>query len=608
MKNKEKSIIGNFHYLFQKLYLYKWWSIVLPFIGSVMQVILSIITIFIPKVILDLITNKVHYNSILYWIVLSGIVLFIVSIINIVVHNEITICSQGLLYTCLTKQWQEKMMNLNYEIFTSDGGKIKAEKARNSISSPNWGVVTYASKITELLESIGGFLAFSTIISMLHPYIIFLLLIMFGIEMWYGAMTESRKHSTKEESASANRKLNYIAYGTRGIKEAKDIRIYSMISWLREIMQMAMSNKDNLEKRIASLEMRKMLLNGFLIFVRNGCAYVYLVYEYFHGGMTIGDFTLYFTAITGVGSWLDKLTHAFSAFMEANHYVDDFRQFMSLKTDEKTALYNIEQLTMPVSFTWDHVSFSYYERDEHGIQKEIPVLRNINVHIKAGEKLAIVGTNGAGKTTFVKLLCGLIKPKDGKILINGFNSADFNIEDYCKLFSAVFQKSGVLPVCIRANIALNIREESDEKDILNCIKLANLDGKINSLPNGIDTCLVKRISEEGTELSGGELQRLLLARALYKNAPVLILDEPTAALDPIAENEIYQKYNQFTEGKTAIFISHRLASTRFCDRIIVMDSGNIVEMGTHEELIQLGGKYAEMFEVQSRYYKEAMNE
>ena len=267
-------------------------------------------------------------------------------------------------------------------------------------------------------------------------------------------------------------------------------------------------------------------------------------------------------------------------------------------------------LKKPVSFTWEKVSFSYWQEDGEGRKTEIPVLKNINLTVKAGEKLAIVGENGAGKTTFVKLLCGLLRPQEGRIFVNDTELTDFEQEDYRSLFSAVFQKSGLLPVSIRDNIALNIWEEDgpDEQEVLKavwrCIRLANLEEKVRSLPEGLDTHLVKRIAEHGTELSGGELQRLLLARALYKDAPVLILDEPTAALDPIAENEIYQAYHKLTEGKTSVFISHRLASTRFCDLILVMENGEIVESGTHDELMARRGRYAEMFEVQSRYYRE----
>jgi len=587
-------------------------------------------TIWIPKIILDLIGSRADSDDLFLWIMMTGAVLLMVSAMNAMVHNRIDSCSQVFLFTRLKTKWEEKMMDLDYELFTSHLGKISAEKARNAISSPNFGVVTYMRRVTDLLECLGGFLALSTIIFMLHPLILILLFIMFGIELWYGSHSETRKHLLQEERAQANRKLNYIAYHTRGIREGKDIRIYSMVPWLRGIAGTALIDKDKVEERAARYDLGKMLLNGALIFLRNGCAYAYLVCQYFHGSMTIGDFTLYFSAITGLGTFLGKLAEGYSGFREADHYVTDFREFMelhmnkkmeenrikrkgknSIKTKEESGIIrkgknSIDMLSRPVSFTWENVSFSYWQEDEEGHHTEIPVLKNINLSIKAGEKLAVVGENGAGKTTFVKLLCGLLRPREGSITVNGADPADFEPEDYRNLFSAVFQKSGVLPVSIRDNIALNVYGdgEPDEEAIWNCIRLANLEEKVRSLPEGLNTHLVKRIAGHGTELSGGELQRLLLARALYKNAPVLILDEPTAALDPIAENEIYQAYHKLTEGKTSVFISHRLASTRFCDRILVMENGEIVETGTHDELMEQKGRYAEMFEVQSRYYTD----
>lgn len=692
MKKNIQSITDNFFYLFHELYLFRNSSILLPFLGSASQIFLSLITIWIPKIILDLIMSRAGLSDLLRWIIITGVALLIASTINAIVHNCIDSCSQVFLFTRLKTKWEEKMMDLDYELFTSRSGKISAEKARNAISSPNFGVVTYMRKVTGLLECMGGFFALSTIIFALHPLILILLFIMFGIELWYGTHSETCKHHLQEERAQANRKINYIAYNTRGIREGKDIRIYSMVPWLRNIADTALIEKDRVEERTASYDLGKMLLNGLLIFLRNGCAYAYLVYQYFYGGMTIGDFTLYFSAIIGLGSFLSKLTQGYSSFIETDNYVTDFRLFMNLYGDknkngnekekmngkkngkinrnksEKTdgnenkngdeninlgknrEKVSIDILSKPVSFIWENVSFSYLQEDEEGNKTEIPVLKKINLSIKAGEKLAIVGENGAGKTTFVKLLCGLLKPQEGIISVNGVSLTDFDPEDYRNLFSAVFQKSGVLPVSIRDNIVLNIQDddeagkqvlfsesenrvlvsdngnhvffsrsgnqtlnkddlgnvsdESREEIVRRCIRLANLEEKVRSLPEGLDTHLVKRITEHGTELSGGELQRLLLARALYKNAPVLILDEPTAALDPIAENEIYQAYNKLTEGKTSVFISHRLASTRFCDRILVMENGEIVEIGTHDELMEQKGRYAEMFEVQSRYYTD----
>lgn len=227
----------------------------------------------------------------------------------------------------------------------------------------------------------------------------------------------------------------------------------------------------------------------------------------------------------------------------------------------------------------------------------------MNLTIHPGEKLAIVGLNGAGKTTLVKLLCGFLDPTRGRVLLNGQDVREFNRREYYSLFSAVFQEFSILDVTVAENVSQQA-EGTDEERVWDCLEKAGLTKAIQALPQGLQTHVGREVYLDGVVFSGGQTQRLMLARALYKNAPILLLDEPTAALDPIAENDIYQKYDSMTAGKLSVFISHRLASTRFCDRILFLKDGVIGEEGTHESLLRLGGDYAKLFEVQSRYYQE----
>lgn len=584
----------------------------LPVLGSAVRVALSLVTLWLPKIILDCVTASVSIGTLCAAIGWVGGLWLLLSVADHVFGNAVTGYAHTRLYTRLIPAWEKKTMELDYEVFSSPGGKVLMEKARQAASSPNWGMVMLLPRLTELLAAAGGLTAYAIVLGGLHPLAVLALLSLSALELWQSIRTEQKKQGLKQEKAKVGRKLNYVAYGTRGLEEGKDIRIYNMAGWLREMAQLALEQKRGVEQVIAGYERRKLWFAGALILLRDGCAYGYLLYSFFHSRMTVGDFAMYFTAVTGLGGWLKRLTDSISQLQEARNYAKDYWEYMNLgkgsdaasRSKEVSHHPTIRELPCPMGFRFCDVSYAYTETGEDGQTRTHQVLKHLNLEIAPGEKLAVVGANGAGKTTLVKLLCGLLHPCEGEILAGGVPSGSIEPEEYYNLFSAVFQNSGVLPVSVADNIALNITGDVDTERMWNCIRWAGLEEKIRCLPQGADTCLNKRIAEQGTELSGGQLQRLLLARALYKDAPVLVLDEPTAALDPLAEQAVYEQYRRFTADKTAVFISHRLASTRFCDRIILLENGRVAECGTHEQLLALGGKYAELFHIQSRYYQK----
>ena len=242
------------------------------------------------------------------------------------------------------------------------------------------------------------------------------------------------------------------------------------------------------------------------------------------------------------------------------------------------------------------VSFKYPGSD-------VWALRHVNLKFKVGEKLAVVGMNGSGKTTFIKLLCRLYDPAEGEILLNGVNIKKYNYDEYMSVFSVVFQDYRLFAFTLGQNVAA--RTDYDEERVKHCLHQAGFKERLETLPNGTETYLFKNYDKNGVEFSGGETQKIALARALYKDAPFIILDEPTAALDPVSEYEVYSNFNRISGEKTAIYISHRLASCRFCDKIAVFDHGEIIQRGSHDELVaDKNGKYYELWHAQAQYYTE----
>lgn len=586
-------------YMRQELAHYKWYSNLLPVLAAIVQIALSVVLMVLPKIVLDAVQTETNFGDFIRNIMFAGVAFTALTLANMFFHNEIAKISQTFLYRRLNTLWEKKMLSMNFEALFSGKGKLKIEKARQLISSPNWGIVDFLSKEEAILEAVSGLLVYSLVVGKLHVLMLLFLCALFLAELFIGLKIEKKKQGYKEERARADRRINYMAYGTKGIKEAKDIRVYAMIPMLRAITNRVVQKKCKVESDIQKWQLFHMLVTATMILIRDGASYLFLLYLFLHTPMTIGEFAMYFTAISGIGIWLTKIADSLSGYKEVSGYVSDFYEFMELPEDEKkTEEYPLQA---PISFEFQNVHYSYRILNEEG-EQIIPVIKGLDLRVKAGEKIAVVGVNGAGKSTLIKLLCGMLTPDEGVIRANGKDISRIQKRAYYSNFSAVFQNSKFLPVSIAENIMLQ-KAGQGGKRIWEVLRNVGLEEKVKALPEQERTPLVRKVTG-GVELSGGQEQRLLLARALYKDAPVLILDEPTAALDPLSENEIYQKYHDLTRGKTSFFVSHRLASTRFCDRIIFLENGRITEMGTHEELMEKNGAYADMFRIQSKYYAE----
>lgn len=454
----------------------------------------------------------------------------------------------------------------------------------------------------KICTAILGFVIYLFVLKNLNDYLMLAVVATTVIGYFVGKRSNEWAYTNREESVEIRLHRNYIINLAMGNEMPKDIRIFGMRGWLDEVYDGIV----DLWKGFCSRREKKLMaakaVDVILSFARNGIAYIYLIHMALNEGLSASDFLLYFSAVTGFTNWITTILNNASSLHKTCLLICEIREYM-----EWPEPFRFEE-GKPVSkadsdryeLRLEDVSFRYPESEKDTIT-------HMNLTLHPGEKLAIVGLNGAGKTTLIKLLCGLLDPTEGRVLLNGQDIREFNRRDYYSLFTAVFQDFSRLQASIAQNVAQSV-DHIDKGRLAKCVEQAGLSDVIADLPRGVDTMLGKIMSDDGIELSGGQLQRLMLARALYKDAPILLLDEPTAALDPIAENTIYQKYNDMTHGRTSVYISHRLASTRFCDRILFLENGNIAEEGTHDELMALGGGYCDLFNVQSKYYREGGTE
>ena len=394
------------------------------------------------------------------------------------------------------------------------------------------------------------------------------------------------------EIAGDQRGWRYYSELFEDFSYGKEIRMNSMGKWLLSKERSYFKKVNDNLKRQNNYYIKAGNWGAFFTFVQQVIAYGYVLVCAVGGKISIGEFTMYVGAITSFATALKNVITSLTEIRTYDMYYDDLDEYLSLpmKLREGTRK---ESLPETYAIEFQNVSFRYPGSEKYA-------LKNINLTIKSGEKLSIVGENGAGKTTFVKLLTRLYDPVEGRILLNGVDIREMDYEHYMSVFSTVFQDYKLFSFSLKDNVALAL--PVDEGRVLKILERVGFGKKLKKLPKGIDTAVYRNFDETGFEPSGGEGQKLALARALYKDAPIVILDEPTAALDPRAEYELYQQFNAMVQGKTAVYISHRLSSTRFCDVIAVFSGGEVAEYGSHEDLMQNGGLYKELFDMQAQFY------
>ena len=492
----------------------------------------------------------------------------------------------------------EKMAQTSYENLLDTAFLQRKERASSACDDNQSPAESIWLTWTNILANLLGFAVYLALLSSLSPLLILVVIATTAAGYFVSRKVNQFGYLHREEEAAYTAEMRYVKRTVTSRAFAKDIRIFGLKPWLMEVWQKSFQLYESFLRRREKHYFLTNLADFLLSLLRNGISYAYLLHLTLTEGLSASTFLLYFTAASGFTQWITGILEQFTQLSKASLEISVVREF--LEWPECFQLTGGDPIPDAVDGTYElqleHVAYRYPGAAEDTIH-------DLSLTLHRGEKVALVGLNGAGKTTLVKLLCGFLDPTQGTVRLNGVDIRRLNRRAYYKLFSAVFQEFSLLEATVAENVAQQV-EGIDEEKVWQCLQNAGLSDAVRALPQGLKTHLGRSIYDDGTELSGGQTQRLMLARALYRDGAVLVLDEPTAALDPITESEIYLKYSEMTQGKTSLFISHRLASTRFCDRIILLENGSIAEEGSHEALLQRGGSYAKLFSVQRRYYEE----
>ena len=562
---------------------------------AVLEVLLNLTQLYIAPGIIKCVEQKVSIKVLLMTILAYTLALFFINGFKKYIEEN-TLFSRIEVRTKIIAMVSKKCNTTSYPN-TLDANFIRLRDAAYFACEGNSEATEHIwQTLTMLLKNVGGLIAYLFILSSFDSFLLLIIILTCFISFFVSRYANNWHYANKVEGEKYYHKKRYIRDKAESIKLAKDIRIFNLKDWLNELLDLVHNQYLAFRLKGEKVDLLADIIEVVLTVIRNGIAYIYLINMALNDGLSVSSFILYFVAISTLTNWVMGVLKEMSTLHKECLDISSLREFLDYPEPFKFDDGKDIPLASNYEIRLENVSFHYPECDKD-------IIHNLNLTIHPREKLAIVGLNGAGKTTLVKLICGLLSPSEGRVLLNGDDIGDFNRNKYYELFSAVFQDFSILDVTIAEEIA-QCKDAIDYQRIKECIDYAGLSDTIDKLPQGLNTHIGREVYLDGVLLSGGQMQRLMLARALYKNGPILLLDEPTAALDPLAESEIYQKYSDMANNKTSLFISHRLASTRFCDRIILIKDGGIREEGSHENLLKLNGEYAKLFEVQSRYYKQ----
>ncbi len=594
MENKFElllNILSNIRFMFRRSWTLARGTWFFSLISFAVNTIQPFTLLIMPKYILDELAGERRIDMTLWYVALYAGVIVFFNLLNTVLAHFFTVKRMKIAHS-IDMENQRKWLDMDYGNLENGQVRELAFRCTGQVDPQSFFDSTVLGFIQNAIQLAG----YTYIIASLHPIMIAFILAVIGVNTLIGKKLNKIGYEFQPILSRLSRRYSYICNNMTNFTVAKEVRINGASTGLRKKYRNETAEFIRETKYQQNITLPWQIVTMIVELLQTVVIYGYCAYLAIVGEITVGSFTVFLGAVTAFTGSFSGFIGRFPALTLLSKYIDDYREFERLAAHagaEREVISGENPTNGKYDIEFVDVSFKYPNTDRY-------VLKHVNIKIKAGERLSVVGYNGAGKSTFIKLICRLYEPTEGQILVGGVDISTISLHDYREMLSVVFQDYSLFAMTIRDNIVLNREYDSERLD--RAIENSGLRDKVDMLENDVDTLLFRIFEDEGTNFSGGEMQKLACARAYYKDAPIVILDEPTASLDPIAETKLYERFQSIIGKKTSIYISHRLASVKFCDMIACFADGELVEHGTHRELMKIDGVYAEMFRKQAHYY------
>lgn len=563
-------------------------------ITQLVDAILPLVLVVLPKLIIDELMRQQRIEYLILFAVGAGIILLVGNILSNFLHTQAFILKTEI-FVDFQIMLSEKLANADYESLENPEFLDTKERADKFLYGDGQGFASVLDNFFNIISKLLNFIGIIFILSTLDVLVVILFIVIVLINSFVDARYKKKNVKLDMEKVPYERKIFYFSDILDNFQYGKEMRISNLKDWIIGKYKNNINITQDFYKKSIKNNRKALFFSSLAQFLQQIISYSYLIINVINEQISIGDFTMYFNSINLFNSSMKQLMYSIIEISKYSQYYEAVVKYMNTPSTIREGANQPLPDNTTYNIKFENVWYKYTGQESYA-------LKNVNLEIKSNEKIALVGENGAGKTTLVKLLIRLYNPTKGRITINGIDIRDINYEQYMSLFSVVFQDYKLFSFSIKENIELANSKKNNDVEIYDILAKSGMKEKIDSFKKGIYTSVYKNFDKTGFEPSGGEGQKIALARAIYKDSPFIVLDEPTAALDPRAESEMFNKFNELVDNKTAVYITHRLVSVGFCNSIIVLDKGEIIEKGNHTQLMENNGLYSELYNIQAEHY------